>query len=203
MRASMRLSEAPTFPEQFVAAGAMPPLLQLLRSESAAMQEKAVVLLALLTDTESPVVLAAINTLSVRSLLARLQRSPRSEAMEQAYATIMEVLAEVSVPSSEAAAATAARFAPAAAAASAALVAIATAPIVAASQQLPPRPRKSCWSCGATGVPLKKCSVCAVAAYCGAGCQKADWKAHKGQCAGLKVDANSAPAAGISSLQLN
>ena len=61
----------------------------------------------------------------------------------------------------------------------------------AASQQLPPpRPRKSCWSCGATGVPLKKCSVCAVAAYCGADCQKADWKAHKGQCAGLKAGAS-------------
>ena len=64
-------------------------------------------------------------------------------------------------------------------------------PSAAASQQLlPPRPRKSCWSCGATGVPLKKCSVCAVAAYCGAACQKADWKAHKGQCAGLKAGAN-------------
>ena len=36
-------------------------------------------------------------------------------------------------------------------------------------------------------MPLKKCSVCAVAAYCGTSCQKADWKAHKGQCAGLKA----------------
>ena len=62
----------------------------------------------------------------------------------------------------------------------------------AASQQLlPPRPRKSCWTCGATGVPLKKCSVCAIAAYCGADCQKAVWKAHKGQCAGLKAGACS------------
>ena len=57
-------------------------------------------------------------------------------------------------------------------------------------QQQPPRPRKSCWTCGATGVPLKKCSVCVVAAYCGAGCQKADWKAHKGQCAGLEAGAS-------------
>ena len=39
-------------------------------------------------------------------------------------------------------------------------------------------------------MPLQKCSVCAVAAYCGAGCQKADWKAHKGQCAGLKAGAS-------------
>ena len=48
---------------------------------------------------------------------------------------------------------------------------------------------KVCWCCGAAGVPLKKCSVCTVAAYCGAACQKADWKAHKGQCAGLKASA--------------
>ena len=60
----------------------------------------------------------------------------------------------------------------------------------ASHQLLPPRPRKSCWWCGAAGVPLKKCSVCAVAAYCGAGCQKMDWKAHKGQCAGLKAGAS-------------
>ena len=38
-------------------------------------------------------------------------------------------------------------------------------------------------------MPLKKCSMCAIAAYCGAGCQKADWKAHKGQCAELKAGA--------------
>ena len=70
-------------------------------------------------------------------------------------------------------------------------VAVAMTPTAAASQQLPPpRPRKSCWSCGATGMPLKKCSVCTVAAYCGASCQKADWKAHKGQCAGLKGGAS-------------
>ena len=70
----------------------------------------------------------------------------------------------------------------------------ATLPSASASQQLPPRPRKSCWSCGTTGVPLKKCAVCAVAVYCGAGCQKADWKAHKGQCAGLKAGATSSGA---------
>ena len=73
-------------------------------------------------------------------------------------------------------------------------VAAASSSSTAASQQLPPRPRKSCWSCGATGVPLKKCSVCAVAAYCGAACQKADWKAHKGQCAGLKAGAGCSDA---------
>ena len=46
---------------------------------------------------------------------------------------------------------------------------------------------KPCWSCGATCMPLKKCSGCAVASYCGADCQKADWRAHRTQCAGLKA----------------
>ena len=46
---------------------------------------------------------------------------------------------------------------------------------------------KLCWACGVTGVPLKKCSVCTVATYCSGACQKADWKAHKGMCVGLKA----------------
>ena len=53
-----------------------------------------------------------------------------------------------------------------------------------------PRPKEqqeACWSCGVTGVPLKKCSVCTVALYCNAACQKADWKMHKTRCAGLKA----------------
>ena len=61
--------------------------------------------------------------------------------------------------------------------------------LAGASRQSNGRTNKLCWSCGATGVPLKKCSMCAVAAYCGGVCQKADWKAHKGQCAGLKAGA--------------
>ena len=87
------------------------------------------------------------------------------------------------------------RHAPAAASSSTA--AAASPPIASAEQQLPPRPRKSCWSRGAMGVPLKLCSKCSVAAYCGAACQKADWKAHKGQCAGLKAGAASASAKGV------
>ena len=54
---------------------------------------------------------------------------------------------------------------------------------------------KLCWWCGVTGVPLKKCSVCAVAAYCGTDCQKADWKAHKGQCTELKAGAAASSSA--------
>ena len=53
----------------------------------------------------------------------------------------------------------------------------------------PEKKGKLCWFCGTTGVPLKKCSVCAVALYCDGACQKVDWKAHKGQCAGLKASA--------------
>ena len=46
---------------------------------------------------------------------------------------------------------------------------------------------KACWQCGAGGLPLKKCSVCGVAWYCGPDCQKAAWKAHKIECPNLKA----------------
>ncbi len=48
---------------------------------------------------------------------------------------------------------------------------------------------KACWKCGAQGLPLKKCAGCDVALYCGAGCQKVDWKegGHKAKCAGNKA----------------
>ena len=45
---------------------------------------------------------------------------------------------------------------------------------------------KACWACGTNVVPLKKCSVCNVARYCGANCQKIHWKSHKSECATLK-----------------
>ncbi|KAJ1477085.1 hypothetical protein T484DRAFT_3047670 [Baffinella frigidus] len=35
---------------------------------------------------------------------------------------------------------------------------------------------------GAAGVPLKRCSVCKNACYCGAECQNAGWKKHKKNC---------------------
>ncbi len=49
------------------------------------------------------------------------------------------------------------------------------------------RGEKACWQCGAGGLPLKKCSVCGVAWYCGPDCQKAAWKAHKIECPNLKA----------------
>ena len=61
-------------------------------------------------------------------------------------------------------------------------------------RQQPARPpsrktksQQPCWSCGTTGVPLKKCSGCTVASYCGSVCQRADWGVHKSRCAGLKA----------------
>jgi hypothetical protein len=40
--------------------------------------------------------------------------------------------------------------------------------------------------CGARAVgaaaPLKRCSACALAAYCGADCQRLDWRRHKPEC---------------------
>jgi len=51
-------------------------------------------------------------------------------------------------------------------------------------------PSVGCWSpqCRNTTAPAEdalgtlKCSACAVAQYCSAGCQKAHWKAHKPAC---------------------
>ncbi|KAM0327214.1 hypothetical protein ACHAQA_006348 [Verticillium albo-atrum] len=48
--------------------------------------------------------------------------------------------------------------------------------------------KERCSSCGATeakgtGGPLKKCSRCQTAKYCGAECQKKDWRTHRGECA--------------------
>ena len=71
----------------------------------------------------------------------------------------------------------------------------ATAAATQLQQQEPPTKRDTklkkqhCCICGATGVPLKKCSRCAVATYCGAICQKAGWKVHKGVCLELRAAA--------------
>jgi len=40
-----------------------------------------------------------------------------------------------------------------------------------------------CVHCGKKGAGFKRCSVCKHACYCGAACQKADWKRHKKKCA--------------------
>ena len=41
---------------------------------------------------------------------------------------------------------------------------------------------EGCAHCGKQGVGFKRCSRCKQACYCGAACQKADWKRHKTTC---------------------
>ena len=196
----LHLCNAPTLPEKFIATGAVPPLVHVLRSESAWDQEAAVSLLGLLAETGRADIFAAIKSAGALPLLARLQSAASSEALRDDAGLLLEDLNKrmgTSLydnlgPPSALSSATASVH-PASAASPPSTAAAASPPAAASPQQQqlpPPRPRKSCWSCGATGVPLKKCSVCAVAAYCGAGCQKADWKAHKGRCAGLKAGAS-------------
>ena len=199
------LSMAPgTTAEQFVAAGAIPPLVRLLRSGSVPMQQqRAVTLLYVLTAKGRSDTIEPIKSAGALPLLANLQAYASSEEMRCVAEELLKALTTGTSPfddpeegSPSALTSTAASIHHAASAAGPSSTAAAALPPAAASpqlqqqQQLQQRPRKSCWTCGTTGVPLKKCSVCAVAAYCGAGCQKADWKAHKGQCAGLKAGAS-------------
>jgi len=46
-----------------------------------------------------------------------------------------------------------------------------------------PMSARCCAHCGKQGVGFPRCLVCKQAYYCGAGCQKADWKRHKNTCA--------------------
>ena len=183
-QALLHLSNHPTFPGQFAAAGAIPPLMHMQFSTSGLTLRRAAMLFVIMgttgcLDTES------VENASALPVPAQLQgASPIDGQQEEGSPSALAVLVH-----------------PALAAASTSAAAATLPPASTSSlvqrQRLPPRQRKSCWSCGVTGVPLKKCSVCAVAAYCGAGCQKADWKVHKGQCAGLKAGAASVPAGSL------
>ncbi|KAF8884509.1 hypothetical protein BD779DRAFT_1536801, partial [Infundibulicybe gibba] len=56
-----------------------------------------------------------------------------------------------------------------------------------ASERLPPHTaniRQACYKCfkAEAGASLRKCSKCCRVAYCGTGCQKADWAQHKAMC---------------------
>ena len=194
---------------EVAAAGAISPLVALLGIHStAAVQEVAVGVLTKLAFNADCLVAIKSDPCAL-STLSELQITSASAAAKCTAELALKILdgslpfvpwniqsdeagkdrtSELVAAEEEAAANTAAAVNSASLTAHTSYVAAAS-PSAAAFQQLPPRPRKSCWSCGATGVPLKKCSVCAVAAYCGAGCQKADWKVHKGQCAGLKAGA--------------
>ena len=213
------LHMASGFSTRFISSGAVPLLAQMLSSRSLSWRQFAVTVLRLLsraarTGPLSAEFCASINGAGILPLLARFQRMPACSVEMSGYivevVVILEALMEGVLPaaagredggatgreeggattSSPASPAVVSASAPASAVTSALASSTSASPSPsAASQQLPHRSRKTCWSCGTTGVPLKKCSVCAIAAYCGAGCQKADWKAHKRQCAGLKAGA--------------
>ena len=57
---------------------------------------------------------------------------------------------------------------------------------VDAVHMLPPWLRKRplnknrCWSCDVQGARYQKCSGCGMARYCGASCQRINWRAHSG-----------------------
>ena len=201
----LHLSDSPTLSKQFVAAGALPPLVHLLRSDSSLVQQRAVSILGLLAAKGRSDIIASVKSAGALPLLACLQTSASSEALRNHAEKVLQALTagtsqldgleQISI-SAAAPLPTGASIYDASAASSSSTAAAASEPEAASPQpqKLPPRPRKSCWSCGATGVPMKKCSVCAVAAYCGADCQKADWKAHKGLCPGLKAGAASVTA---------
>ena len=181
----IRLASTPTFPQQFVAAGACDHLVDMLHSKSASEQQRAVALFRILAANGLSVSFATVECTGAVPPSAQVLKAASPEAMRYDAEKLVQALTTGTLLSS------AIPVHPASAAGLPSTAAAALPPAAASSQrqQLPPRPRRSCWWCGVTGVPLKKCSVCAVAAYCGAGCQKADWKAHKGQCAGLKAGA--------------
>ena len=178
------LAKAPTFPQQFIAAGAAPSLVHLVRSGSASMRQLAGKILDLLAAMGESGIFACLSTAATSALplLDHLQIAASSEEMRYEAGKLLQARTTGMTSSAAGSSSTAAAVH--------ALPPAAASPQQQQQQQQPPPPRKSCRSCGATGVPLKKCSVCAVAAYCGAGCQKADWKVHKGQCAGLKAGAS-------------
>ena len=194
LQALLRLSNHPAFPKQFADAGAAPPLMHLLHSASGLTQRRAATLFGIMV-TLGWLDVASIQSVSTQPPPSHLQAAASSAGMqlgtEMQLRALTPPIDDQEAGSPSAPPSTAASVHPASASAS-------TAAAASAHKELPLRPRKSCWSCGATGVPLKKCSVCSVAAYCGADCQKTDWRVHKGQCAGLMAGATSS-AAGSSS----
>jgi hypothetical protein len=47
---------------------------------------------------------------------------------------------------------------------------------------------QACANCGTQSVAMKRCVACKTTTYCGAACQKADWKNHKKSCGTPVVD---------------
>ena len=176
------------------AAGGIPPLVLLLKSGPASFQPSLLTILRALAATSSDSI-SAMHRAGVVPLLDKLRGDSHAEAVVRDGASSLLAVLKSSPSlnlSSELADKGGGASQPSSSFSSTSLPPSApssssTPP--AACPQHPERKGKLCWSCGAKGVPLKKCSVCTVAAYCGGACQKSDWKAHKGQCAGLKASA--------------
>ena len=174
------------------AAGGIPPLIRLLHSGSAQTQSLVVMLLHLMAAEGVPADLAAME--AALPILAKLQGD--SNLGSEMRGHTLELLQRINSVGSNRSIGSTGSVDPGSASynrndvpPSSISSSIPPAAAEAASPQPPATTggRKLCWACGATSVPLKKCSVCTVAAYCSGACQKADWKAHKGQCAGLKA----------------
>ena len=192
------------------AAGGIPPLFEILENGSEQVQLLAVTLLHFIALEGAPSDLVAMERAGALPILAKLQGDAKHGSDMLAMTSILlKSLGSVgsssrstkpSGPGSTKGGGKSDALppffpsSPSSSVPSASSIPPATAAAASAACPRPPATApqgrgKLCWSCGATGVPLKKCSVCTVAAYCGAACQKADWKAHKGQCAGLKASA--------------
>ena len=162
---------------EFTAAGAIEDLVSLLKSGSKDTQSAASLALVNLCHGNKA---ARTKVADALPLLAYLHTAAGSEAMWYNAEELLQALTAGASPlddpdkgSPSALGSTAASVHPASGS-QPSTSAAALPPANASPQQQqqqsqqPLRPRKSCWSCGATGMPLKKCSVCAVVAYCGA-----------------------------------
>ena len=204
----------PTQARSIADAGGIPPLVHLLRSDSATIQANAIaVITTLATVGGTPQDVSAMKKAGALTLLTKLKGNTGAEdGVRNAAAALLQVLEQFPADSSSPSAQQGNKgsmattppssssiyssmplsfFTPASAADAANPTCIPS-PAPSATRGTrhstsSGKPKKLCWSCGATGVPLKKCSVCTVATYCSAVCQKADWKGHKGQCPGLKA----------------
>ena len=167
--------------------GAIPLLIKLLQSSSTDVQWEAVEALRNISSDIS-VNAQLVSAAGALPILKRLLQTSRSPEVQQEAAETLENLAQSEITAADVVEPLVNSLQPWPDSMQSA-AARASANISCNNPDALPPPRKSCWTCGVMGVPLQKCSVCAVAAYCGVGCQKADWKAHKGQCAGLKAGA--------------
>ena len=160
---------------EIASAGAICPLTHLRRSGTAAVQDQAArVLQRLAADAGNKVELALARVMVDAAIGTCWCNEKGEEVTEESGAEVLPPEQHVAAP--------------------------ATAGVSQQRQQEPSKKNRRlkeqpCWTCGATGVPLKKCSVCVVASYCGADCQKADWRGHKARCAALKAAASDATAA--------